>query len=115
MDRLDYGLIRRHPKFFGGFSDVTCLINAIQRQTGLVTFHSPFAGSTWTSFSTQHFRALVMEGEAPLLRNPTGPAQVHPAPRGRGRDRRGRLHPAHPGARGGMSERPQVQGAAGSA
>ncbi|MBB2483893.1 LD-carboxypeptidase [Mitsuaria sp. WAJ17] len=72
VDQLDYGLIRQHPKFFGGFSDVTCLINAIHRQTGLLTFHSPFAGSTWTRFTTQHFRALVMEGEAPLLRNPVG-------------------------------------------
>ena len=70
VDRLDYGLIRKHPKFFGGFSDVSCLINAIHQQTGLVTFHSPFAGSTWTSFSTRHFRELVMEAQAPLLRNP---------------------------------------------
>ncbi|MGM9515427.1 S66 peptidase family protein [Roseateles sp. DB2] len=74
VDRLDYGLIRQHPKFFGGFSDVTCLINAIQRRTGLITFHAPFAGSTWTAFTTRHFRALVMEGEAPLLRNPGGEA-----------------------------------------
>lgn len=72
VDRLDYGLIRAHPKFFGGFSDVTCLINAIHRQTGLVTFHAPFAGSTWTDFTTRHFRALVMAGEAPLLQNPRG-------------------------------------------
>lgn len=72
VDRLDYGLIRSHPKFFGGFSDVTCLINAIHAQTGLVTFHAPFAGSTWTDFTTRHFRALVMAGEAPLLQNPRG-------------------------------------------
>ncbi len=72
VDRLDYGLIRRHPKFFGGFSDLTCLLNAIHQQTGLVTFHAPFAGSTWTSFSTRHFLELVMQAQAPLLRNPAG-------------------------------------------
>lgn len=74
VDRLDYDLIRRHPKFFGGFSDITCLINAIQRQTGLVTFHAPFAGSTWSAFTTQHFRRVVMAGEAALLQNPSGEA-----------------------------------------
>ncbi|MBL8277072.1 MAG: LD-carboxypeptidase [Pelomonas sp.] len=70
VDRLDYGLIRRRPKFFGGFSDLTSLVNAIQRQTGLVTFHSPVAASEWNDFSVQSFRALVMNAEAAVLRNP---------------------------------------------
>ena len=42
---VDYATIRRNPKFFGGFSDLTALINAIHQQTGLVTFHCPMAGS----------------------------------------------------------------------
>lgn len=67
---IDYAQIRRTPKFFGGFSDLTALINAIQRETGLVTFHSPVAGSEWNRFSVEHFRALVMQAEAPLLKNP---------------------------------------------
>ena len=72
VDKLNYALIRRKPKFFGGFSDLTCLLNAIQRQTGLVTFHAPVAASEWNGFSVAHFKALVMDAEAPLLRNPTG-------------------------------------------
>jgi muramoyltetrapeptide carboxypeptidase len=36
---LDWGLIRTHPKIFLGISDITVLLNAIYRQTGLVTFH----------------------------------------------------------------------------
>ena len=36
VDRLDYDLIRRRPKFFGGFSDLTSLVNALHRQTGVV-------------------------------------------------------------------------------
>ena len=47
IDQLDYGLIRAKPKFFGGFSDLTALVNGIQRQTGLVTFHCPVAESEW--------------------------------------------------------------------
>ena len=70
VDRLDYGLIRKKPKFFGGFSDLTSLVNAIQAQTGLVTFHAPMGGSEWTAFSVASFRAVVMEGQAATLRNP---------------------------------------------
>ncbi|WP_457425974.1 S66 peptidase family protein [Roseateles sp. P5_E7] len=70
VDKLDYELIRRKPKFFGGFSDLTCLVNAIQRQTGLVAFHSPVAGSEWNDFSVQSFKAVAMNAEAALLRNP---------------------------------------------
>jgi muramoyltetrapeptide carboxypeptidase len=70
VDRLDYDLIRRKPKFFGGFSDLTSLVNAIHRQTGLVTFHSPVAGSEWNDYSVQSFKAVVMNAEAAVLRNP---------------------------------------------
>jgi len=74
VDRLDYALIRRQPKCFGGFSDLTCLVNAIHRQTGLVTFHSPVAGSEWNDYSVRSFKAVVMDAEAALLRNPVAPA-----------------------------------------
>jgi muramoyltetrapeptide carboxypeptidase len=72
VDKLDYRLIAAKPKYFGGFSDITCLLNAMQRQTGLVCFHAPVAESEWNAFSVAHWRALVMEGQAPLLKNPTG-------------------------------------------
>lgn len=38
---IDYDLIRRHPKIVVGYSDATCLLNAICQETGLVTFHGP--------------------------------------------------------------------------
>lgn len=41
VDDLDYDTIRRNPKIFVGFSDITGLHIAISQQTGLVTFHSP--------------------------------------------------------------------------
>jgi len=70
VDKLDYDLIGRKPKFFGGFSDLTSLVNAIHRKTGLVTFHCPVAGSEWNDYSVQNFRAVVMNAEAAVLRNP---------------------------------------------
>ncbi len=77
VDRLDYGLIARRPKFFGGFSDLTSLVNAIHQRSGLVTFHAPVAVSEWNAFSVAHFRALVMNAEAPLLKNPSGERGDH--------------------------------------
>ena len=68
---VDYAAIRRTPKFLGGFSDLTALINAVQVQTGLVTFHCPMAASEWNEFSVQWLRSAVMDAQAVTLANPT--------------------------------------------
>jgi muramoyltetrapeptide carboxypeptidase len=41
LDRIDFDVIRRNPKVFIGFSDITALHVAIQQKTGLITFHGP--------------------------------------------------------------------------
>lgn len=41
LDALDFDLIRKNPKPFIGFSDVTALLNGIYAHTGLPTFHGP--------------------------------------------------------------------------
>jgi muramoyltetrapeptide carboxypeptidase len=41
LDRIDFDLIRRHPKVLIGFSDITALHVAIHQRTDLVTFHGP--------------------------------------------------------------------------
>lgn len=66
---LDYPLIQRNPKFIGGFSDVTALINAIHAKTGLVTFHAPVGVSEWNAFSVDSFRSVVMDALPTTLRN----------------------------------------------
>ena len=38
---LDYAAIRRHPKLFIGYSDITALHIALQEQAGLATVHGP--------------------------------------------------------------------------
>lgn len=38
---LDYNVIRRNPKIFVGYSDITGYISSIAQQSGLVTFHGP--------------------------------------------------------------------------
>ncbi|WP_028975527.1 S66 peptidase family protein [Sporolactobacillus terrae] len=44
-ERIDYELVRSHPKVFWGYSDITYLHTAIRQKTGLVTFHGPMLAS----------------------------------------------------------------------
>ena len=41
LERIDFEVIRRNPKVFIGFSDITVLHTAIQQRIGLITFHGP--------------------------------------------------------------------------
>ncbi len=41
LDKVNYSLIRKNPKIFVGFSDITALQLAIFKRTGLVTFSGP--------------------------------------------------------------------------
>jgi muramoyltetrapeptide carboxypeptidase len=41
LDRIDFDVIRRNPKIFVGFSDITALHITIRQRTGLITFHGP--------------------------------------------------------------------------
>jgi muramoyltetrapeptide carboxypeptidase len=67
---VDYAAIRRTPKFLGGFSDLTALLNAVTVQTGLVTFHCPLGVSEWNAFSVDSWRGAVVEAQTLTLVNP---------------------------------------------
>jgi muramoyltetrapeptide carboxypeptidase len=67
---LDYETIRKNPKPFIGYSDITGTLNAIHRLTGLVTFHGPVADSTMSEYSLAAFRKVVMEGAAGQIAGP---------------------------------------------
>ncbi|WP_323703449.1 LD-carboxypeptidase [Mammaliicoccus sp. Dog046] len=45
VEQIDYDLIKQHPKIIWGYSDITCLHNAVRQQTGLVTFQGPMIAS----------------------------------------------------------------------
>ncbi len=45
LEGLDYDLIRRNPKPFVGFSEITALLQAITGRTGMITYHGPLAVS----------------------------------------------------------------------
>ena len=50
---LDFNIIKDNPKILMGYSDITTLLLAIHRITGLVTFHGPVALSTYNEYSTR--------------------------------------------------------------
>ncbi|MEV7022799.1 S66 peptidase family protein [Kitasatospora sp. NPDC093558] len=41
LDALDYDALRADPKIITGYSDITTILLAVLRRTGLVTFHGP--------------------------------------------------------------------------
>jgi len=79
LDRIDYDLIRKNPKIFVGYSDITAMHLAIQRKTGLVTFHGPVPLSGFTDYTIEHFRKALFEKQ-PLgtLTNPPETNELRP-------------------------------------
>jgi muramoyltetrapeptide carboxypeptidase len=79
LDSIDYGLIRRNPKIFAGYSDITALHLAIHRMARLVTFHGPVVLSGLSDFTLEHFRRALFETK-PLgrLANPPEPRPIRP-------------------------------------
>jgi muramoyltetrapeptide carboxypeptidase len=80
LDRIDYDLIRRNPKVFIGYSDITALHLAIHKKTGLVTFHGPVTTSAFTNYTqTWYFRALFDARPLGKLTNPTETNLLRPS------------------------------------
>ena len=61
LPQIDYDLIRKHPKPFIGYSDVTALHLALGQKAGLVTFHGPVAASDFPENTLAHFRAALVQ------------------------------------------------------
>ncbi|MGE4157915.1 MAG: LD-carboxypeptidase [Planctomycetota bacterium] len=77
LDGLDYGLIRHNPKIIMGYSDITFLLLAIHKMTGLVTFQGPqllvqmaehggFSGYSW-----DWFERILVKGLGPVELTPS--------------------------------------------
>jgi muramoyltetrapeptide carboxypeptidase LdcA involved in peptidoglycan recycling len=64
LSRIDYDLVRQHPKIFCGYSDITALSNALYAKTGLVTYIGPhfssFGMKKGIGYTTDCFRACMM-------------------------------------------------------
>lgn len=64
IDLIDMQQIRKNPKILIGFSDLTVLLTAIQKKTGLVTYHGPVV-TTLASINKKSLTCFfkVLEGE----------------------------------------------------
>jgi muramoyltetrapeptide carboxypeptidase len=62
LPRIDLEVIRAHPKFFMGYSDVTSLLTYFCDQADMVTFHGPMAVSDREQFARGEFVQDVTAG-----------------------------------------------------
>lgn len=70
LDLIDYELIKKNPKIFIGFSDITSLLLAIYVKTGLITFHGPVGKSDWTDYTKLNFQRTLSYEQTSLLSIP---------------------------------------------
>ncbi len=80
LNGVDYEAMVGRPKVLIGFSDITALLNAVTRLTGVVTFHGPVARSSMRPFTRSHFERVLTSVEVPvrLGRLPPPPEMLVP-------------------------------------
>lgn len=77
LDKLNYKMIKRNPKLFIGYSDITAIHIALNQRCNLVTFHGPMVASdmieNFDDFSRESYLKAIT-GTQPLgeLTNPEG-------------------------------------------
>jgi muramoyltetrapeptide carboxypeptidase len=76
LDKLDYGLIGRHPKPFVGYSDLTALHQALWLETRLVSFHGPMLRPDLLTTRLAPTEALLLR----MLRGELGAGAAIPHP-----------------------------------
>jgi muramoyltetrapeptide carboxypeptidase len=77
LDKVDYNLIKKKPKIFVGYSDITALQLAIFKKTGLVTFSGPMLAvdiySNFDGFAEDFFWRILTSRERKIeIKNPDG-------------------------------------------
>lgn len=54
VDKLNYEIIKKNPKIFCWYSDVTVVLNAIHAKTGLVTYYWPHYSTFWAKLGNEY-------------------------------------------------------------
>lgn len=68
IDLLDYDIIKQNPKIITGYSDITVLLQAIYKNTGLVTFH----GESFIHFGEDDAEEKYKEFESAFINKRIG-------------------------------------------
>ncbi|OGD81335.1 hypothetical protein A2572_02335 [Candidatus Collierbacteria bacterium RIFOXYD1_FULL_40_9] len=72
LDKIDWEILKKYPKFFGGMSDITVLGNAIYTMTGLKTYQMPnfrnFGQKYGFEYTMEYFVKEAMENDEVLVK-----------------------------------------------
>ncbi len=66
LPMLDYEKIRANPKIIMGYSDISTLLLGIHKMTGLVTFHGPIAGQSFSAYTLTEFKKVLFKNKPPI-------------------------------------------------
>jgi muramoyltetrapeptide carboxypeptidase len=83
LDGIDFDALRRAPKAFIGFSDITAFHCAAARRANLQAIHGPTARSKLTPFSERSLRAAALRDADPCGEAPGATTLVGGRARGR--------------------------------
>lgn len=71
LSLLDYKTIRKHPKIFVGYSDITALHAALLQRSGMVSFHGPMVASSLAGeidlYSLEVLQQIIVEKQLPFF------------------------------------------------
>lgn len=76
LDMLDYESLKQNPKILGGYSDITALICAVYKKTGLVTFHSSMLIPEDTAYTRNVMWGIFQDGKKGFLIKPQKSSEV---------------------------------------
>lgn len=80
LPALDYALIRKNPKVFIGYSDITALHLALLQNSGLVTFHGPVASSSFSDYSRDRVLDVLTRPTATYVNTVSADHRAKPSP-----------------------------------
>jgi muramoyltetrapeptide carboxypeptidase len=73
VEKLDVEMIKKNPKIFVGYSDITTLHTKLNKDANLITFHGPMVTSNYLDmdkFTLQSFLQIVENTEGVIIENP---------------------------------------------
>ncbi|KAB2923215.1 MAG: LD-carboxypeptidase [Bacteroidetes bacterium] len=85
LPHIDFDLVRKNPKVFVGFSDITTLLLAFYKFAGLVTVHGPNVLYSFNPYVRDYYTRTLMSVE------PLGQLRQPPLPAGETVERENRL------------------------
>jgi muramoyltetrapeptide carboxypeptidase len=71
LSYIDFDLIKKNPKIFIGFSDITSLLNTLYKKCGLITFQGPMLCSLFDDLTLESFKQSLVLGSKPYTINNT--------------------------------------------